>query len=276
MKIVNGPINIQIILNNKSFQVAFTASLVFLVAAFPPLFKNVDRLLAKGLGKRIGSNYYTVLLIHAVIVGVLMFLFTSYILKPVYHILTTHDVAKSDKQSSKPKKTLENFTLNKSDITAKGRGDKSVMSKKFDSLLLKNGWIETNFDLTLNVQKNKVQGRRSIPYGKIEKIEFPTHSIDAFRNKIGVEVEWNNKTEFYDRDLGNFRLLNELKILDVGIIITRCDSLQQIFNKLGKGVSYGSSTTILSKCVNKADSGRAGACPLMLFGISNKLYRDEK
>ena len=78
----------------------------------------------------------------------------------------------------------------------------------------KNSFFENNFDLTLNVQKNKVQGRRSIPYGKIEKIEFPTHSIDAFRNKIGVEVEWNNKTEFYDRDLGNFRLLNELKILD--------------------------------------------------------------
>jgi hypothetical protein len=97
--------NIQSILDNKSFQVAFTASLVFLVAAFPPLFKNVDRLLAKGLGKRIGSNYYTVILIHAVIVGVLMFLFTSYILKPVYRMLTTNTV------NNKNKKTLENFSV---------------------------------------------------------------------------------------------------------------------------------------------------------------------
>ena len=98
--------SIQSILNNKSFQVAFTASLVFLVAAFPPLFAIVDKLLSKAMGKRIGSNYYTVLLIHAVIVGVLMFLFTSYILKPVYRMLTTHDDGK-DKQ----KKTLENFSV---------------------------------------------------------------------------------------------------------------------------------------------------------------------
>ena len=101
--------NIQSILDDKSFQVAFTASLVFLVAAFPPLFSMVDRLLSKTLGKRIGSNYYIVLLIHAVVVGVLMFLFTSYILKPIYKMLTTHDVAKSN--DSKPKKTLENFSV---------------------------------------------------------------------------------------------------------------------------------------------------------------------
>ena len=106
--------NIQSILNNNSFQIAVTSSLVFLVVAFPPLFKFVDRLIAKTFGKRVGSNYYTVLLIHAVVVGVLMFLFTSYILKPVFKMLTTHDVAKSkDKklEDKKPKNILENFSV---------------------------------------------------------------------------------------------------------------------------------------------------------------------
>ena len=108
--------NIQNILNDKSFQVGFTAFLVFLVIAFPPLFKNVDHLFAKVFGKRIGTNYYTVLLLHAIFVGILTFLFTSYILKPVYKMLTTHDVAKSsDKKSSDKKssnkKTLEKFSV---------------------------------------------------------------------------------------------------------------------------------------------------------------------
>ena len=113
--------NIQNILNDKSFQVGFTAFLVFLVIAFPPLFKMVDSVLAKVLGKRIGSNYYSVLLLHAIFVGILTFLFTSYILKPVYKMLTTHDVAKSsdkkssDKKSSNKKssdkKTLEKFSV---------------------------------------------------------------------------------------------------------------------------------------------------------------------
>jgi len=105
--------NIQNILNDNSFQIAITSSLVFLVVAFPPLFKFVDRLIAKGFGKRVGNNYYTVLLLHAIVVGVLMFLFTSYILKPVFKMLTTHDVAKSEdkKSEDKSKNILENFSV---------------------------------------------------------------------------------------------------------------------------------------------------------------------
>ena len=93
--------NIQNILNDKIFQVSITATLVFLVVSFPPLFQQVDRLLAYILGTKIGNNYYIVLIIHAFIVAILMFLFTSYILKPVFKMLTTYDVAKSDKQNSK-------------------------------------------------------------------------------------------------------------------------------------------------------------------------------
>ena len=100
--------NIQNILNDKSFQVGFTTFLVFLIIAFPPLFKIVDRVLAKVFGKRIGSNYYSVLLLHAIFVGILTFVFTSYILRPIYKMLTTHDASKSD---DKPKKTLEKFSV---------------------------------------------------------------------------------------------------------------------------------------------------------------------
>jgi len=38
-------------------------------------------------------------------------------------------------------------------------------------------------------------------------------------------VEWNNKDPFFDRDLNNFRLLFELRAIDLGIIITRTDDL---------------------------------------------------
>jgi hypothetical protein len=119
--------NIQSILNDRSFQIAFTSSLVFLVAAFPPLFRIIDRLIAKSFGKRIGKNYYIVLVIHAFIVGLLMFLFTSYILKPVFKILTGNALPQNalpqnalpqnakpqnaKPQNAKPKKTLENFSV---------------------------------------------------------------------------------------------------------------------------------------------------------------------
>jgi len=50
--------------------------------------------------------------------------------------------------------------------------------------------------------------------------ETPTHRIDNFKNCIGVQVEWNNKDPFLDRDLNNFRLLHQLDVLSVGVIVT--------------------------------------------------------
>ena len=86
--------SVQNILEDKTFQISMTAAIVFLIVAFPPLFSMVDKLLATILGTKIGKNYYTVLVIHAVVVGLLMFLFTSYILKPVYKMLTSNKVEK--------------------------------------------------------------------------------------------------------------------------------------------------------------------------------------
>ncbi len=67
--------------------------------------------------------------------------------------------------------------------------------------------------------------------------------MDCFKNGVAVEMEWNNKDPFFDRDLNNFRLLFDLRAIQVGIIITRSWELQQIFKQLGRGASYGKATT---------------------------------
>jgi len=85
-------------------------------------------------------------------------------------------------------------------------------------------------------------------------------------------VEWNNKTEFYDRDLNNSRLLRQLHALSVGVVITRMTELQKLFDKLGKGQSYGNSTTHWDKLIPKVDGGSAGGCPLLLVGLGMKCY----
>ena len=56
---------------------------------------------------------------------------------------------------------------------------------------------------------------------------------------MALELEWNNKDPFFDRDLNNFRLLFELRAIDVGVIVTRATELQAVFDQLGKGSSYG-------------------------------------
>ena len=62
----------------------------------------------------------------------------------------------------------------------------------------------------------------------------------------------------------------------LGIIITRCDELQEIFASLGRGQSYGASTTHMSKLLPRIEGGSGGGCPLIVFGISKKLYREDE
>ena len=99
--------------------------------------------------------------------------------------------------------------------------------------------------------------------------------MDCFKNKVGLEVEWNNKDPFFDRDLNNFRLLFDLRALSVGVIVTRSDELQNIFNDLGRGSSYGMSTTHMSKLLPRIEGGGGGGCPILVFGITAKLYVED-
>jgi hypothetical protein len=100
----------------------------------------------------------------------------------------------------------------------------------------------------------------------------PTHKVDCYKNRVALEIEWNNKDPFFDRDLNNFRLLFELHAISIGVIITRCDNLQTIFENLGRGSSYGNSTTHMSKLIPRIEGGGGGGCPILVFGIKDKLY----
>ena len=70
------------------------------------------------------------------------------------------------------------------------------------------------------------------------EMEFPTHKVDCFKNRVALEIEWNKKDPFYDRDFNNFRLLFDLRAVSVGVIITRGDELRDIFDALGKVVVW--------------------------------------
>ena len=101
----------------------------------------------------------------------------------------------------------------------------------------------------------------------------PTHHVDYYKNGVAIETEWNNKDPFFDRDLTTFRLLFDLNVLSVGVIITRADELQDIFNVLGKGASYGQSTTHMSKLTPKLHNRASGGCPVLAFGIKKAFMK---
>ena len=152
---------------------------------------------------------------------------------------------------------LTDFRLLRSEILKPG-GGKSPIATRIDEALSARGWREKSFTTKIVIDERS--------------LDSPTHKVDCFKNSVGLEIEWNNKDPFYDRDLNNFRLLFELRALSVGVIVTRCDELQDIFDELGKGKSYGPSTTHMSKLIPRLEGGGGGGCPVLVFGISRRLY----
>lgn len=155
---------------------------------------------------------------------------------------------------------LTEFRLRRSDILTPG-GGKSPISRWIDEHFYARGWVEKAFDTKVVIDN--------------EELITPTHKVDCFKNRVGVEIEWNNKDPFYDRDLNNFRLLYELRALSVGLFVTRSDELQEIFDNLGKGASYGASTTHMSKLIPRIEGGGSGGCPVLVFAITKHLYVED-
>lgn len=148
---------------------------------------------------------------------------------------------------------LSALTIPKEWITTPG-GNKSKLAHWVDSFLSQRGWCERSFQTAIKVDDLET--------------DTPTHKIDCFKNGIALELEWNNKDPFFDRDLNNFRLLFDLRTVSVGIILTRCDELQDVLVSLGRDRgSYGQSTTHMSKLLPRIEGGGGAGCPLLVFGI---------
>ena len=152
---------------------------------------------------------------------------------------------------------LSAFRLQKENILAAG-GGKSPISKWFDRAFVGKDWREKSFETKIVVDKHQM--------------ETPTHAVDCFKNQVALEIEWSNKDPFFDRDLNNFRLLFDVRAVSVGIIITKSDELREVFEKLGVWTKYGTSTTWMNKLLPRIEGGGGGGCPILVFGITKKLY----
>lgn len=61
----------------------------------------------------------------------------------------------------------------------------------------------------------------------------------------------------------------------MGVIITHYTELQRTFVALGKGASYGQSTTQLDKLLPRIEGSGGAGCPMMVFGISQSPYVED-
>jgi hypothetical protein len=98
-----------------------------------------------------------------------------------------------------------------------GGGEGEFTQRLRKKLSFEHSWKKHNFEI-----KKIVDG--------VEK-ESISHEIDHVKvfpgGTFALEIEWNNKDPFYDRDLENFKRLHSDGVISVGGIITRGISLHE-------------------------------------------------
>ncbi len=155
---------------------------------------------------------------------------------------------------------LREIKLKKSVIIS-GGGGKTEYAKSIDRAFKLLGWMPKRFDTAIVVDQTELAS--------------PTHEVDCVKGRIALELEWSNKDPFYDRDLNNFRLLFELRVISVGVIITKSDELAGLMSDLGVWRKYGTTTTWMSKLLPRIRGGGGGGCPLLVVGIRKSVYAED-
>jgi len=115
---------------------------------------------------------------------------------------------------------LVNATIPIEEIIAGGGGE-AKGTQRLRKGLSAHGWRTKTFKVVKSI--NDVP-RESISHKMDHVREFESHGKPT---ALALEIEWNNKDPFFDRDLENFKRLHADGGISVGMIVTRGRSLQE-------------------------------------------------
>ncbi len=172
-------------------------------------------------------------------------------------------------------RALSDFSVETDDILKKG-GNESQVPKKLSALLRPLNWkeLEISGDLIVRLLEGKKTKEASREFTLKEFISG--HKIDYVKGEVALDLEWNSKDQTFDRDLYAFRTFYECGVITCGIIITRSEQLNAVFEKLGSEIKkkYGASTTWMGKLLPRIHARRHGGCPILAIGITPKTISD--
>ena len=97
-----------------------------------------------------------------------------------------------------------------------GGGGEARSTQRLRRALYDQEWHKINFQF-----EKKINDRTTFSQShEVDHVkEFP-------RGAVALEIEWNNKDPFFDRDLENFNRLHSDGAISVGVIVTRGDTFQ--------------------------------------------------
>ncbi len=177
------------------------------------------------------------------------------------------------------------LSISTEDLSAAG-GNETAIPKKFDDVLYPLGWREIRItgDLVVKMYPRKANQRGRFadqPFDeKTIRQYIDGHNIDFLKNKVAFDLEWNSKDQTFDRDLLAMRTYFDCGLIEVGVIVTRSEELNDIFHVVtdhnGEPVirKYGASTTWMGKLEYRLKSRRNGGCPILAIGIKKACIED--
>jgi len=180
---------------------------------------------------------------------------------------------------------LERLSISVADLKAAG-GNETAIPKKFDEVLYPLGWREIRItgDLLVKIYPRKAAQRgrfADIPNDeKVIRGYIDGHNIDFIKDKVAFDLEWNSKDQTFDRDLLAMRTYFDCGLIEVGIIVTRSEELNDLFRKISDDQGrpliskYGASTTWMGKLEYRLKSRRNGGCPVLAVGIRKSCVND--
>ena len=176
---------------------------------------------------------------------------------------------------------LTKLSITTDDLRQAG-GNETNIPKKFDDVLYPYGWREIRISGDLHI---KFFPRQADQRGRFSDVPFEErvtenyidgHNIDFLKNRVAFDLEWNSKDQTFDRDLLAMRTYFDCGLIDVGVIVTRSEELNDIFKQetddSGNALirKYGASTTWIGKLIYRLDSRRNGGCPILAIGIRKR------
>ena len=186
---------------------------------------------------------------------------------------------------------LSQFSITTDDLRQQG-GNETNIPKRIDDILRPKKWEEIKISGDLHVSVFPRKGKKGTFSNDASKNivisgYIDGHNIDYVKDRVAFDLEWNSKDQTFDRDLLAMRTYYDCGIISAGIILTRAEELNKVFNSVyayNKNEQkwcpiiskYGASTTWMGKLIPRLDSKRNGGCPVLAIGIKTPCVSDWK
>lgn len=139
--------------------------------------------------------------------------------------IVTHDMSEAEADLGE---VLENVAIPVTELVGGGGGE-TQGTQRMRRGLAERGWLKRNVTV-----KKSVKWGDDDPGREVASLSHEIDHVKVFGNEkvFALEIEWNNKDPFFDRDLESFKRLHAEGAISIGAIITRGSSLHRSMRQI--------------------------------------------